>query len=304
MINVQDYHFPAGWTAGVKAESRAAWYCRQLEAGEIVFFGHIPFNLPKENREFLLSQRQTNSRLHKNLSYRPKKNLLRGVSASSKKDLNRLRGIMQSYSTEVTKFLSEFLAPYAENLSLDFASFRPLEEKGRDLPLHKRNDLLHVDSFPTRPTNGARILRVFTNINPTESRIWNTTGRFETLAERFADEAGLNNFASSNFFQRLLQTANKAGLPVAAYSPYDKFMLRFHDFLKENKEFQSDCEKIRLEFPPLSTWIVFTDGVPHAALSGQFALEHTYIVPLKDLVASEESPIRLLEALCKKPLSI
>ncbi len=99
---------------------------------------------------------------------------------------------MQAYSLQVTEFINRFLAPYANHLSLDFASFRPLEEKQRDLPLHKRNDLLHVDSFPTRPTRGGRILRVFTNINPFEARVWNVADRFDALAEQFAAEAGLN----------------------------------------------------------------------------------------------------------------
>jgi len=58
-------------------------------------------------------------------------------------------------------------------MKLDFASFRPLEEQGRDLSLHKRNDLLHVDAFPSRPTHGGRILRVFANINPSVGRVWN-----------------------------------------------------------------------------------------------------------------------------------
>ncbi len=33
-------------------------------------------------------------------------------------------------------------------------------------------------------------------------------------------------------------------------TPYDVFMLRFHDFLKENSRFQAGCPKVRLEFPP------------------------------------------------------
>ena len=70
--------------------------------------------------------------------------------------------------------------------SLDYASYRPEEEQSRDLSLHKRNDLLHVDAFPSRPTRGGRILRCFTNINPTRTRNWLTTDRFPALAEKFA----------------------------------------------------------------------------------------------------------------------
>ena len=80
-------------------------------------------------------------------------------------------------------------------------------------------------------------------------------------------------------------------------------MLRFHDYLKENSAFQADCIKFRSEFPPMSTWLVFTDGVPHAALSGQFALEQTFIIPPAALVAPEHAPIRVLQKLCGKALA-
>src|SRR6185437_6484900 len=92
-------------------------------------------------------------------------------------------------------------------------------------------------------------------------------------------------------------------LPVAERSTYDEFMLRFHDWLKENSRFQSSAEKTRLAFPPLATWLVFTDGVPHAALSGQFALEQTFIIPPAALAAPDFAPIRILEKLCGRPLA-
>lgn len=309
LINITDYAYPNGWSEKSQSDERAEFYCRQLEEGQILFFENIPFDLPKADQEFLLSQRQTDSRYHKNVSYRPYNNVLRGASADSAAERDRMREIVKNYSERVTRFLSEFLAPYAAHWSLDFASFRPLEEKGRDLSLHKRNDLLHVDAFPSRPTKGGRILRIFTNINPDTARIWNVGEPFDIVAENLAIDAGLNQIAAQadssfqNLFRRTLKTARKAGIPVADRSPYDKFMLRFHDYLKENRQFQTDAPKTRLEFPPQSTWIVYTDGVPHAALSGQFALEQTYIIPLDALVCENKAPIRILENLCRQKLS-
>ena len=55
--------------------------------------------------------------------------------------------------------------------------------------------------------------------------------------------------------------------------------------------------------PPMATWMAFTDGVPHAALAGQFALEQTFIIPPQVLVAPEVAPIRVLEKLCGKALA-
>src|SRR3982750_599337 len=227
-VTVNDYHRLTGWEDGISSDDRARWYCQQLEEGQILFFEDIPFDLPKDHKEFLLSQRQTNSRYHKNVSYRPNKNVLRGMSSSSAEHIDRLRQIMQAYSMQVTAFLSQFLSPYARDWSLDFASFRPLEEEGRDLPLHKRNDLLHVDAFPSRPTRGGRILRVFTNVNPSKNRIWLTGERFSGLAKRYADDAGLRTIAGSKLRRRTMHLLHGAGIPVPDRSAYDEFMLRFH----------------------------------------------------------------------------
>ena len=85
-------------------------------------------------------------------------------------------------------------------------------------------------------------------------------------------------------------------------SPYDDFMLRFHHYLKENAQFQQSCPKTRHEFPPGSCWMVFTDMVSHAVLSGQFALEQTLIVPRDTLMTPEKAPVRVLERLSSRSL--
>ena len=304
-LKVTDYQHPEGWADRNNHDELARQCCRQLEQAQILFFDYTPFELPLEHREFLRSRQRSDSRVHKNVSYRPKGDALRGYSGD-REETAKVRQIMRRYSAEVTRFLSEFLSPYAPHWMIDFASYRPLEEEGRHLPLHKRNDLLHVDAFPSRPTKGGRILRVFTNLHPVKARVWITTDRFDVLAQRFGFAAGLKQIAegaaSSGFLRRGVRSLlNAVGLPDR--SAYDLFMLRFHDYLKENSEFQNSCRKIRLEFPPNSTWIVFTDAVPHAVLSGQFALEHTYIVPVDELVSPEHAPIRVLESLCGTSLS-
>lgn len=306
-LQIGDYGYPGGWSAAQPAQ-RSLEYCRELEAGRILFFARTPFELPADDCAFLISQKQTGSRFHKNISYRPKQDVLRGASAENPADRDRLYSIMREYSRQTTQFVSSFLAPYAGRLVLDFASFRPLEEQGRDLPLHKRNDLLHVDAFPTRPTRGARILRIFNNLNPALPRIWRTGEPFHELAPRFAKDAGLSYYAAqarSPLF-RLRRSATGAfrgmGLPLADRSAYDLFMQHFHDWLKENEPYQKE-EHARSEFPPNCTWMVYTDGVPHAALSGQYALEHTYIVPREALVAADLAPISVLEKMSSTALA-
>lgn len=281
-------------------------YCEKLEKGNILFFDHVPFDLPGADKEFLLSAKQENTRLHKNISYRPGQNIVRGVSAKDSENFNRLREIMKNYSAQITNFFDSFLQPYAKKRLLDYASYRPIEEQGRELSLHKRNELLHVDAFPSRPTHGGRILRVFTNINPTVSRVWEIGENFETVAKELAFDAGLDKFKSPNAARKAVHKTsklmNKIGLPVPDRSNYDRFMLRFHDYLKENTAYQKTGRKTRLEFPPNSTWLVYTDGVPHSVLSGQFALEQTFIVPFDALVSPQNSPAGVLEKMCEVSL--
>jgi hypothetical protein len=81
-------------------------------------------------------------------------------------------------------------------------------------------------------------------------------------------------------------------------------MLRFHHFLKEQDEFQRTCSRSRWEFPPNSTWFVFTDFVSHAVLAGQFALEQTFLVSKESLVLPEKAPLRILERLAGCPLTL
>jgi hypothetical protein len=307
-IQVADFEAKSGWTQGVSAPVRSRWYCERLEEGQILYFPKTPFPLDDADQEFLLQQNPDESSIHKNISYRPNQDLLRGYTAANGAEGETMHRIMRAFSTKATEFLKQFLAPYSADWSLDFASFRPQEEQGRDLPLHKRNDLLHVDAFPSRPTNGGRILRVFTNVNPVQPRVWLTSEPFAALAKQYAIDAGLPKIAAhasspSRAFRRQLKSLKRAvGLRSPDYSPYDEFMLGFHDYMKENRDYQANCPKSRWEFPPQSSWLVFTDTVPHAVLSGRYALEQTFIIPHHALLAPQKSPMRILEGLCGRGL--
>jgi hypothetical protein len=288
---------------GVPQPERARWYCEQLEHGKILFFPGIPFDFPPDDRDFLLSQKQTGSRFHKNISYRPTRDLLKGESADSP-DRERLHRIIRHFSQAAAGFVATLLAPYAGKLKLDFASFRPLEEEGRDLPVHKRNDLLHVDAFPTRPTRGGRILRFFVNINPQEGRVWNIGEPFDVLMPRLAGQHRITPPHRGAVGRSLARVASKVGLPVADRSRYDEYMLHLHDWLKENSDFQANSPKQELVFPPGCTWMVYTDGVPHAVLSGRYAVEQTFIVPAEALVSPAVAPIRVLEKVTGAPMGV
>lgn len=275
---------PAGQGEGTPEE--------RLERGEILYYATCPFpTATGEEHTFLLDQRL--GRGHKNISYDPHTGRTAGYRPQDAEQPERLQHLLADFSRTATAWLAELLPHHATAWRLDQVSFRPEQEATRQLRHNARNDLLHVDAFPSRPTNGQRILRLFVNINPSEPRVWATADPFPRLLERFAGTVGLptpQRTGLDGFYSTLLGLFKPA---VRQRSIYDAFMLRFHDFLKANEAFQKGPKRL-WHFAPGSCWVVFTDLVSHAALSGRFALEHSYFVSPEGLVLPELSPANVL----------
>lgn len=278
-----------------------------LERGDILLFPDGGFEIPVSVREVLMGATQDARAIHKNIAYKPNVDRVSGLVDQA--EVDRVRPAMREYSRRALEFIRGILPEYAASWKTDYASFRSIEERGRELPLNKRNDLLHVDAFPTRPVFGDLILRCFTNVNPGQSREWLTGDPFEILAAREAGKAGLARFAASadsplqGIRRAMIRALRKTGIPLTDRSAYDAFMLHFHDWLKANSDYQQHCGKYRFDLPPGSTWLVFTDVVPHAVLGGKFALEQTVIVSRSTLADRERAPASILERMAGKALT-
>src|SRR5438270_2655965 len=203
-------------------------YRPELEAGNVLFFPLCPFSFPEDHKQFLRNINFAGGAIHKNVAYRPSSDRVTGVQLDEAKT-GRLRSILREFSRSIVQFTRDLLPEYAADWKLDYASFRPLEEENRDLPTNKRNDLIHTDAFPSRPTNGDLIMRVFTNIHPTKTRNWITTDPFERVARHYARQAGLDSIAgtadtkSGRFLNECARVLHSLGLPVVPRSAYDKF---------------------------------------------------------------------------------
>jgi hypothetical protein len=271
----------------------------RLERGQVEYFPVCPFQLLEgEDRTFLLEQRLA-SRAHKNISYDPNTGRAGGFTKTSAAQAERLRILLATFAQRATAWLAGTLPRYARTWRLDRVSFRPEEEATRRLRLKARNDLLHVDAFPSRPTNGHRILRLFVNVNLSEPRVWATCDPFGKLLERFGTEVGLPTAQSAGWTRQIVRLFRPGR---SRRSAYDAFMLRFHNFLKANEAFQEHGPKRFWTFAPGSAWLVFTDVASHAALRGRFALEHSYFVAPEALTLPDESPPALLERACGIPV--
>lgn len=278
-------------------------FCRELEKGNILFFTTAPFSVSQGDIAFLLDQRQGKSRSRKNIAYKPQIDRITNHETDSSYEKEGMYRVLRGFSQQAASVLGRLLHPYAGHWKLDYASFRPFQEAGRTLRLRARNDLLHIDAFPTRPMHGARILRFFINIHPNESRCWITSKPFAELAKEYGGHPQLPFPLSSSYSlggkieRKVKEFFCSMGIKIPMRSPYDSFMLRMHHFLKENEAFQRDCAKDHWKFPPGCCWAVFTDQVSHAALSGQYALEQTFLIPYKALLYPDLSPVSILERL-------
>jgi 3-deoxy-D-manno-oct-2-ulosonic acid (Kdo) hydroxylase len=280
------------WTPGPPGDDGAA-SARVLEEGGILFFPVLRFPLEAHEERFL-DPRWSDGRA-KNVSLEVKGDALLGATAS-RRDLEELRALLTRFRDSSSRLARALFPRWARALRTARTSFRPVAAAGRVASWRNDDTRLHVDAFPARPTRGARILRVFVNVNPRGvPRTWRIGEPFTDVARRFLPRLSRPVPGSA----RLLHLV---GATDARRSPYDQLMLRLHDAMKRDVEYQGAAREERFEFPAGSTWMCFSDQVSHAATAGQFLLEQTMHVPVDALERPELSPLRTLEALAGRSL--
>lgn len=278
-----------------------------LETGNIVYFPRCPFTLPEEaDLDFLRRELPLQLKL-KNISYHPEAKKIRGIQGKPPL-IERAERILVEHSERLQAFLATAIPELNAGCLVGTSSFRPIQEKGRKLKPHASNELVHIDAGAYGATNGDRIFRFFVNVNPGEDRVWATKGRFPELYSQYGQAAGISPLGERQLTKgpldhlrsgllRGLAAAGLSAAPVLDSSPYDRVMRRFHNFMKDSPEFQSDQRNHQeIRFPPYSAWMVFTDIVSHASVSGQSALVNTNLIRLSSCRKPELAPINILRA--------
>ncbi len=278
-----------------------------LERGSIVFFPESPVPLPSEEDLSFIRLELPKLIRRKNISYHPEVGQIRGLDSEDAELVARVNRILVTVSDSIADFLRKSAPRLTDNWTVGTCSFRPIEEKGRNLKPHSSNELVHIDAGAYGATNGNRILRFFINVNPLEDRVWITKGNFPELFAAHGERANLGyanagpRYLSRGPLDHLRTGLIKllaTGIPVLKVldsSPYDRVMRKFHNYMKDTPSFQQEehgHEEFR--FPPFSAWMVFTDMVSHASLSGQYAFVHTSIVPSENCRIPELAPINIL----------
>jgi hypothetical protein len=205
--------------------------------------------------------------------------------------------MMHRFCGQAKALVENLLPGYKPKLTMGRASLRPVEAAGRAQSWRKDDTRLHVDSFPATPLNGKRILRVFTNVNPSgRPRSWRIGEPFEQVSARFAPGIPTPAPLSLMLMQLFRVTRGRR-------SPYDHYMLGLHDAMKADDHYQRTCPQSNFDFPAQSTWITFTDSVPHAVTAGQHQFEQTFYLDVEGMAQPEKSPLRILERQLGKSLS-
>ena len=278
-----------------------------LERGSVVFFPRSPVALPEaEDLEFFRQELPKRLKL-KNISFHPEEGRTRGLDSDDAEMVERVNRVLINVSNEIAAFLGKVAPRLTDNWTVGTCSFRPMQERGRNLSAHASNELIHVDAGASGATHGDRILRFFINVNPVEDRVWATKGSFPELFAEHGERAELGyRNAGPEYLKTgpldhlrsgLINLAAR-GIPVLKVldsSPYDRAMRKFHNYMKDTPAFQQQQQGHQeFRFPPFSAWMVYTDMVSHACLSGQHAFIHTSLVRLENCHLPEMAPINIM----------
>lgn len=239
---------------------------------------------------------ETIARGSKDISFDPVSGRLSGARLPNEGARQKLLEILGRFSDGVKSWLQVSIPQYASGLTSDRVSLRCREEATRVSRLRARNDLLHIDHFPTRPSMGRRILRVYVNIDPTDSHVWSVSEQFPELLARFAAKNRIPERTVEQWTSPVPSMIRLFAGKKANRSAYDALMVKLHDFLKENQKFQLKAARKVHTFPRGATWALFADGLAHAQLRGRFALEHSFFVDTDCLLSPEHAPITLVAA--------
>ena len=269
------------WTEAPDSTDQASMI-DSLENGQVLLFKNLPFSLKDNEKQFLTPEVITTQK-RKNISYNINNKDIKGC------DNILVAQMMERFANSAIQLINNLFPHYKNHIKTGRTSYRPVEIATR-APLSGSKDdrLLHVDAFPATPVAGKRILRVFSNIHPNHgTRDWRLGKSFAEAMEKFIPQIskplpGIRTLKKLFKITRGYQTL------------YDYYMLNLHNTMKADENYQRQYPDI-YALPSQSTWIVYTDAAPHAAMGGQYLLEQTFYLPSENMAFPERSPLKKLE---------
>ena len=274
-----------------QVQGRDEWTAA-VEAGKVLYFPRLGFAVQPEEQALL--REDTLAPKSRNVSLGAD-GVLKGAAGSAQ-DQQALAAMVGRFRQQALQLVDDLLPEYKGQLRVAPTSFRPKQVETRAQSVRADDQRMHVDAFPSRPSYGERLLRVFTNLNPHGvPRVWRVGEDFETIARRFLPQA-----KPYRLWQATLLNAVHA--PQSLRSEYDHLMLQLHDGMKADMDYQKSAPQQVVSFPPGSVWVCFSDQTSHAVESGQFMLEQTLHLAASRQYNPETSPLAVLRRLTGRTL--
>ena len=274
-----------------EAHSRPEWTAA-VEAGKVLYFPRLGFAVQPEEQALL--REDTLAPKSRNVSLGAD-GVLKGAAGSAQ-DQQALAAMVGRFRQQALRLVDDLLPEYQGLLRIAPTSFRPRQVETRAQSVRADDQRMHVDAFPSRPSYGERLLRVFTNLNPHGvPRVWRVGEDFETIARRFLPQA-------KPYRPWQAKLLNAVHATKSLRSEYDHLMLQLHDLMKFDEQYQKNGTQVTVPFPPGSVWVCFSDQATHAVMSGQFMMEQTLYLPPGKEVDPQASPLAILTRLVGRPL--
>ena len=269
-------------------------YLSHLEHGGVLFLPKLGFEFAPNETRFLSPDWSDGK--SKNIYLRGNERVIKGAAGNAE-ELTAMAALIERYSLQATSLIKHLLPSYIPNAKPANTSLRCVEAAGRNTSWRKDDRRLHADAFPSKPTHGERILRVFTNVNPdNKPRVWNVGEPFADMAAHFMPKVPRYSALQAKII-------NALGITKSLRGEYDHIMLHLHDLTKADADYQANAPQMRVEFPANSTWVVYSDLVLHAVLSGQHMMEQTFHLPQENLSFLTASPKNILERLAQRVIN-
>ena len=274
------------------ADHRPEW-TSAVEDGRVLYFPRLGFELSAEEkallRESMLKEGTRNVSLGAD-------GVLKGAAGSAAEQ-QALAAMIGRFRRQALQLVDGLLPAYRGKLRVAPTSFRPKQVETRAQSVRADDQRMHVDAFPSRPSYGERLLRVFINLNPNGvPRVWRVGEDFETIARRYLPRAKPYRLWQA-------KVLNAVHATKSLRSEYDHLMLQLHDLMKFDEAYQKSGTVVTMPFPPGSVWICFSDQATHAVMSGQFMMEQTLYLPPGQEANPAASPLGILTRLVGRPLA-
>ena len=263
-----------------------AWIAA-LEAGKVLYFPNFAqHGFAPQKEELALFREDIRDPKIRNISLSSGGDLKGVVGDDGTRAL--MAGMIGRFRAEAEGLLANLVPRYGEHLRRGATSFRPSVVENRVQSWRADDRRMHVDSFPSRPNYGERLLRVFTNVNlEGEPRVWRVGEPFEDVARRFLPKV-------KPYSAWQAKVLNALHVTKSLRSEYDHIMLQLHDAMKSDLDYQKNAPQVTFDFPPGCAWVCFSDQTSHAVMAGQYMMEHTLQLSPMHQYDKEASPLAIL----------